>query len=233
MGTKRKPRPRRAVTAKRVALYLRVSTADQTTANQRRELEAVAKRHGWAVVRVFEDAGISGAKGRDERPALDALLKAVARREVDMVAAWSVDRLGRSLTDLLDLLRELHAKGVDLFLHQQGLDTSTPGGRAMFQMMGVFAEFERAMIRERVMAGLARAKAQGTSLGRRRLEASDTVKAKAIRAALAEKKGIRRIARELQTGVGTVLRIKAGLAERMLSGGRRASEPTDDLSHQG
>ena len=127
MGTKRKARPRRAATAKRVALYLRVSTADQTTANQRRELVAVAKRHVWAVVHVFEDAGISGAKSRDERPALDALLKAVARREVDMVAAWSVDRLGRSLTDLLDLLRELHAKGVDLFLHQQGLDTSTPG----------------------------------------------------------------------------------------------------------
>jgi DNA invertase Pin-like site-specific DNA recombinase len=231
--TKGKRRPHRAAAAKRVALYLRVSTADQTTANQRRELQAVAKRHGWAVVRVFEDAGISGAKGRDERPALDALLNAVARREVDMVAAWSVDRLGRSLTDLLDLLRELHAKGVDLFLHQQGLDTSTPGGRAMFQMMGVFAEFERAMIRERVMSGLARAKAQGTSLGRRRLEASDAPKAKAIRAALAEKKGIRSIARELQTGVGTVLRIKAGLAERMRAGGRRASEPTDDLSHQG
>ncbi len=106
---------------------------------------------------MYEDAGLSGAKGRDQRPGLDALLKAVTRREVDLVAAWSVDRLGRSLTDLLGLLTELHAKGVDLYLHQQGLDTSTPSGRAMFQMMGVFAEFERAMIRERVMAGLARA----------------------------------------------------------------------------
>jgi DNA invertase Pin-like site-specific DNA recombinase len=100
-----------------------VSTTEQTTTNQRRELQAVAKRHGWSVVQVFEDAGISGAKGRKDRPALDALLKSVARREVDMVAAWSVDRLGRSLTDLLDFLRELRAKGVDLFLHQQGLDT--------------------------------------------------------------------------------------------------------------
>jgi DNA invertase Pin-like site-specific DNA recombinase len=97
--------------SKRVAIYLRVSTAEQTTTNQRRELHAVAKRHGWSVVRVFEDAGISGAKGRKDRPALDALLRSVARREVDMVAAWSVDRLGRSLTDLLDFLRELHAKG--------------------------------------------------------------------------------------------------------------------------
>lgn len=150
---------------RRVGVYLRVSTAEQTTENQRRELMAVAERHGWAVVRTFEDAGISGAKSRDGRPGLDALMKAVARREIDMVAAWSVDRLGRSLTDLLELLREMHSKGVDLFLHQQGLDTSTPGGRAMFQMMGVFAEFERAMLRERVVSGLARARKNGTRLG--------------------------------------------------------------------
>src|ERR1019366_6680583 len=116
-------------TAKRVALYLRVSTAEQTTANQRRELKAAAERHGWDVVAVFEDAGVSGGKGRRERPGLDDLLKAVTRREFDLVAAWAVGRLGRSLTDLLDVLKELHAKGVDLYLHQQGLDTSTPSGR--------------------------------------------------------------------------------------------------------
>ena len=196
--------------AKRVAIYLRVSTTDQTTENQRRELQRVAKRHGWSVVKVFEDAGISGAKGRRERPALDELLKAVARREVDMVAAWSVDRLGRSLIDLLDFLRELHAKGVDLFLHQQGVDTSTPSGRAMFQMMGVFAEFERAMIRERVLAGLARAKEQGITLGRPQLEDSDPDKVKAIKAAIAAKWGLRRIARELAVGVCTVYRIRDG-----------------------
>src|SRR4249919_393549 len=167
----------------RVAIYLRVSTSEQTTTNQRRELHAVAKRHGWSVVQVFEDSGISGAKGRKDRPSLDALLKSVARREVDMVAAWSVDRLGRSLTDLLDFLRELHAKGVDLFLHQQGLDTSRPSGRAMFQMLGVFAEFERSMIRERVIAGLSRAKADGIQLGRRRLEDRDADKVAAIVAA--------------------------------------------------
>jgi DNA invertase Pin-like site-specific DNA recombinase len=146
-------------------------------------LHAVAKRHGWSVVQVFEDTGISGAKGRKDRPALDALLKCVARREVDMVAAWSVDRLGRSLTDLLDALRELHAKGVDLFLHQQGLDTSTPSGNAMFQMLGVLVEFERAMIRKRVLAGLARAREQGVSLGRQRLEDSDAGRVAATRGA--------------------------------------------------
>jgi DNA invertase Pin-like site-specific DNA recombinase len=192
---------------KRVAIYLRVSTGEQTTENQRRELEAVAARHDWRVVEVFEDAGISGAKGRDKRPGLDRLLKAIARREVDMVAAWSVDRLGRSLIDLLDFLRELHAKGVDLFLHQQGLDTSTPSGRAMFQMLGVFAEFERSMIRERVVAGLSRAKAEGIQLGRPRIEESDRDKVAAIVAARAAGTGIRRIARDLGVGVGTVLRV--------------------------
>jgi DNA invertase Pin-like site-specific DNA recombinase len=156
---------------KRVAIYLRVSTSKQDIDNQRRELEGVAARSGWHVVKVYEDAGISGAKGRDKRPGLDAMLKAVNAREFDMVAAWSVDRLGRSLTDLLGILQSLHDKGVDLFLHQQGLDTSTTAGKAMFQMLGVFAEFERGIIRERVNAGLARARAKGTKLCRRHREA--------------------------------------------------------------
>src|SRR5277367_2634577 len=114
---------------KQVAIYLRVSTSKQETSNQRRELEAVAVRSGWHVVKIYEDAGISGAKGRDKRPGLDAMLKAVNAKEFDMVATWSVDRLGRSLTDLLGILQGLHEKGVDLFLHQQGIDTSTTAGR--------------------------------------------------------------------------------------------------------
>ena len=92
---------------KRVGIYLRVSTSKQDTDNQRRELEVVAKRSGWQVVKVFEDNGISGAKGRDKRPGLDAMLKAVNARELDMVASWSVDRLGRSLRHLIDTLTEL------------------------------------------------------------------------------------------------------------------------------
>jgi DNA invertase Pin-like site-specific DNA recombinase len=201
-------------TAKRVALYIRVSTAEQNTHNQRRELQAVAERHSWEVAAVYEDAGISGAKGRDHRPGLDALMKAVARREVDMVAAWSVDRLGRSLTDLMEVLRDLHAKGVDLFLHQQGLDTSTPSGRAMYQMLGVFAEFERAMIRERVMSGLARARADGVKLGRRTIEDVDAKKAHTICTMLSRGAGVRRIASDLGVGVGTVLRIRDGKRAR-------------------
>ena len=118
--------------------------------------------------KVYKDYGISGAKGRDKRPAFDALCRAAARREFDVVMAWSVDRLGRSLQDLVGFLSELHALKIDLFLHRQGLDTTTPAGKAMFQMMGVFAEFERAMIQERVRAGLARARSEGTTLGRRK-----------------------------------------------------------------
>src|SRR5436853_6575933 len=156
---------------KRVAIYIRVRTSKQDTDNhQRRELEAVAKRCGWQIVKVYEDAGISGAKGRDGRPGLDAMMKAVNAKEFEMVASWSVDRLGRSLTDLLSILQSLHDKGVDLFLHQQGLDTSTTAGKAMFQMLGVFAEFERGIIKERVNAGLARARSNGKKLGRRRTE---------------------------------------------------------------
>jgi len=194
------------MTAKNVAFYLRVSTGEQTTANQRRELEAVAAKAEWNVVAVFEDAGISGAKGREHRPGYDALLKAVTRREVDMVAAWSVDRIGRSMPDLVSFLTELHARGADLYLHQQALDTSTPAGRAMFQMMGVFAEFERSMIQERVRAGLARAKADGTKLGRPTIGSDVEARIRALRA---EGTGIVKVAKTLGVGVSAVQRVVA------------------------
>lgn len=194
-------------TGKRVAIYLRVSTGEQTTRNQRRELEAVAKRNGWQIVATFEDVGISGAKGRDKRPGFDALLKGVMRREFDLVAAWSVDRLGRSLQHLVETLGDLRATGTDLYLHQQALDTSTPSGRALFQMLGVFAEFERAMIRERVAAGLARARDEGVQLGRPKLEDADEKRAQAVLTMRAKGMGIRKIASELGVGVGTVMRL--------------------------
>jgi DNA invertase Pin-like site-specific DNA recombinase len=151
---------------KRAALYLRVSTDGQTTDNQRIELEKVAQSANWEIVEVYEDAGVSGANGRDKRPAFNQLCLDATRRKFDVVMAWSVDRLGRSLQDLIGFLNELHALDVDLYLNQQGIDTTTPAGRAMFQMLGVFAEFERSMIRERVKAGLERAKANGKKLGR-------------------------------------------------------------------
>src|SRR6202011_5977894 len=183
---------------KRVAIYLRVSTSKQDTENQLLELSAVAERSGWDIWKVYEDAGISGAKGRDKRPGLDAMMKAVNAKQFDMVAAWAVDRLGRSLTDLLSILQELQEKAVDLFLHQQGLDTSTTAGKAMFQMLGVFAEFERGIIRERVNAGLARARSKGTKLGRRRVEPAIEARILELRAS---GDGILKIGRKL--GIGT------------------------------
>jgi len=183
---------------KRAALYLRVSTIDQTTANQERELRQVAERAGWEVDKVYKDHGISGSKGRDKRPAFDALHKAAARREIDIVMAWSVDRLGRSLQDLVAFLSEIHAAGVDLFLHQQGLDTTTPAGKA-------FAEFERSMIQERVRAGLRRAKDDGKKLGRPRIAPQLEER---ILAALKAGETIRGVADKFDVNPSTVQRIK-------------------------
>lgn len=196
---------------KRVALYLRVSTDGQTVTNQRRELEEAAQRHGWDAVEVYQDRGISGAKGRDKRPAFDKLLKAVTRKEFDLVAAWSVDRLGRSLADLLSFLQELHAKDVGLYLHQQGIDTTTPAGRAMFSMLGVFAEFERAMIQERVRAGLKRAKAEGKVLGRPKVSPQIEAKVLELRS---QGVGIERTSKLAGCGVGTVIRIEREVGNR-------------------
>jgi DNA invertase Pin-like site-specific DNA recombinase len=192
---------------KRVAIYVRVSTDGQSVENQKRELEAVATRHGWEVAGVFSDHGISGAK--EKRPAFARLIQGIARKDFDTVAAWSVDRLGRSLQHLLTFLGELRAKGVDLYLHQQGVDTATPAGKALFQMLGVFAEFERAMIVERVHSGLRRAKAQGKRLGRPRV--SREVEQR-IQRELTKGTGIRAVARKLGVGVGTVQRVKGEAA---------------------
>ena len=192
--------------SKRVALYARVSTDSQTTENQLLQLRAVAERHGWMVVAEYVDNGVSGAKGRNERPKFDALLNGVARREFDMIAAWSVDRLGRSPQDLLGFLLELQSKRVDLYLHQQALDTSTPMGKAMFQMCGVFAELERSIIQERVRAGLERARAKGVTLGRPRTDPK--VEAK-IRQLAAKGMGKGKIARTLGIGVSVTQRVLA------------------------
>ena len=187
---------------KRIALYTRVSTDQQTTENQRLELMAVAERNGWGIVAEFCDHGISGAKGRDQRPGYDALMKAVARREIDLVATWAVDRLGRSLQNLVGFLTEINAKGVDLYLHQQALDTSTPSGRAMYGMISVFADFERELIRSRIMAGLARSTKKP---GRPALDADKVAR---IERTLASGLSINATARKLRCGVGTVHRIK-------------------------
>jgi DNA invertase Pin-like site-specific DNA recombinase len=201
--------------AKRVGLYLRVSTKNgQTVDNQRQALvEAIGRRPGWTIVDDYADEGISGAKGRDKRPGFDRLLEDVVRHKIDVVAAWSVDRLGRSLQDLVGFLGELKGAGGDLYLEKQAIDTTTPSGRMLFQMLGVFAEFERALIQERIHAGLVRAREKGTKsgkpIGRPRIPRR---KVEQICAELAKGTGIIRTARLVGVGVGTVQKIKASLA---------------------
>jgi DNA invertase Pin-like site-specific DNA recombinase len=189
---------------KRAALYVRVSTDAQTVENQTRELRQVAKRRGWDVVEVYSDAGISGAKGRNGRPGLDTMLKDASRRKFDIVMAWAIDRLGRSLSDLLDTIQHLEACGVDLYLDQQGVDTTTPMGKLVFQLTGAFAEFERTMMRQRIKTGLKRAVAQGAKLGRPKIDSATERK---VRRQLAKGVGILKVARSLGIGTGTVQRI--------------------------
>lgn len=194
--------------AKRAAIYLRVSTADQTTANQRRELEAAAAARGWTIASVFEDHAVSGSKGREQRPQLDLMLKDAVRGRFDVVMVWAVDRLGRSLPDLVSSMQEMHAASVDLFIMQQALDTTTPAGRAMFGMLGVFAEFERSMIQSRVKSGLDRAKAAGVKLGRPKTSAA-TERAIAVRLAAGD--GILKVSKAMGVGSSVVQRVKAGM----------------------
>jgi DNA invertase Pin-like site-specific DNA recombinase len=190
---------------KRAAIYVRVSTDKQTVENQIRALREIAGRRGWEVVEEYHDAGISGAKGRDQRPGLDRMLKDASRRRFDVVMAWAIDRLGRSLIDLLGTIQGLEASGVDLFLEQQAIDTTTPAGKLMFQVTGAFAEFERSMIRQRVNAGLRRAVEQGKQLGRPRI---DPKLEQRILQHLRKGTGILKTAKLCEVGTGTVQRIK-------------------------
>jgi len=189
---------------KRAALYVRVSTDAQTVENQIRELRQVAGRRGWDVVEVYSDPGISGAKGRNGRPGLDSMLKDASRRKFDIVMAWAIDRVGRSLSDLLDTIQHLEACRVDLYLDQQAIDTTTPMGKLVFQVAGAFAEFERSIIRQRVKAGLKRAVAQGVKLGRPKIDSATERK---VRKQLAKGVGILKVAKSLGIGTGTVQRI--------------------------
>ena len=190
--------------SKRAAIYVRVSTDKQTVENQVRELRQIAERRGWEVVEQYSDAGISGSKGRDGRPGLDLMLNNATRRKFDVVMAWAIDRIGRSLVDLLHTIQELEAAGVDLYLDQQSIDTTTPMGKLMFQVTGAFAEFERSMIRQRVHAGLKRAVEAGKTLGRPRI--SEKLE-KRIQDQLQAGKGILKVAHEVGVGHGTVERI--------------------------
>ncbi len=188
--------------SKKVAIYARVSTDKQTTENQLNELRAVANRMGYVIVQEYVENGISGAKSRTDRPSLDAMMKDAVRGRFDMVMCWSIDRLGRSLQNLVEILNELQSIKVDLYFLQQGMDTSTSSGRMMFSIFGALSEYERSLIRERVCAGLQTAKVRGVKLGRPS-KMNDGMRQAVV--LLREKgMGIKQIAKELQIGIGTV-----------------------------
>lgn len=189
---------------KRVAFYLRVSTGSQTVENQRRELAAAAEQRGWIVIELYSDNGVSGAKGREQRPAFDLLCKDAIAGKFDVIAAWSVDRLGRSVLHLAQFVEEMRAAGVGLFLLKQGIDSETPTGRAMLGMCSVFAELEREIIRERIHSGLARARSKGKRLGRKPVGAAVEGR---IRDMHAKGIGKVKIARELEIGTSVVQRV--------------------------
>jgi DNA invertase Pin-like site-specific DNA recombinase len=193
----------------RAAIYLRVSRDDQTTENQRLVLERVAGHRGWLIVQTYEDQGISGAKGRDQRPAFDQMLKDAVRRRYDILMCWSIDRLGRSVLHVANALAELDGAGVRLYCDREGIDSSTPMGRAMIQMASVFGEQERSMLRSRVLAGLERVRAQGKRLGRPKV--SPNVE-DAIRSHLRAGNGILKVAALVGCGCGTVQRVRREMA---------------------
>jgi DNA invertase Pin-like site-specific DNA recombinase len=187
---------------KKVAIYARVSTDKQTTQNQIDALIEVAERCGYQITQIFSEDGISGSKGREGRPALDQLMKSATQRKFDMVMCWSIDRLGRSLQNLVEILNELQAMKIDLFFLQQGMDTTTPSGRMIFSVFGAIGEFERNLIRERVIAGQKRAVANGVKMGRPS-KMNDGMRS-AIQLLREKGMGIKQIARELKIGIGTV-----------------------------
>lgn len=201
------------VNSSAAAIYVRVSTDGQSVANQERELLRVAEAKGYDVVEIYRDRGVSGTKDRSQRPGLRRAVDDATRGRFGVLMVWSVDRLGRSLRDLVETLQELHGAGVDLFLHQQAIDTRTPAGRALFSMLGVFAEFERSIIVERVNAGIARAKAHGTKSGKPigRPTVGDDV-ARRVRELRAAGTGIVATARAAGCGVSTVQRIERAAA---------------------
>lgn len=151
---------------KRVCLYVRVSKNIQTTENQIQALTEIAERSGHQIVKIYSDDGISGSKGREDRPALNQMMSDAVNRQFEMVMCWSIDRLGRSITNLIEIMNELNELKIDMFFSQQAIDTQTSSGRMIFGIFSSLASFEREMIRERVMAGLDRARKNGVKLGR-------------------------------------------------------------------
>lgn len=188
-----------------VALYIRVSTEGQTIANQKRELEDVVEQAGWKIVEVYQDQGISGTKGRNGRPGLDRMLDDATRRRFKKLLVWDLTRLGRSVRDLCDISDQLQERGIDLYVHKDAIDTGTASGRLYFHIVGAIGEFESERIRERINAGLERAKAEGKTLGRPKGSNKAKVKHQDNIVALRSSgMSIRKIASTIQVSTSTV-----------------------------
>jgi DNA invertase Pin-like site-specific DNA recombinase len=189
--------------SKKVVIFARTSTSKQTVDNQLHDLRKVAHNNGWEVVDEYLEV-VSGAKGRDQRKEFDRLLKDVIRGKFEMILAWDVSRLGRSLKTLVEFIEAIQERNVDLYLHQNGIDTSTSAGKAMFQMIGIFSEFERSIISDRIKTALDRVRSEGKKLGRP-TNYNDGMK-NSIRLLRDRGMSIKKIATELSIGVGTVYR---------------------------
>lgn len=201
----------------RAALYLRVSTTDgQTTENQRLVLAKVAGHRKWQIVQTYEDNGISGAKGRDKRPAFNRMLNDAVRRKFDVLMIWSIDRLGRSVLHVATAMAELDGAGVALYSDQQAIDSTSPFGKAIIQMACVFGELEREMIRARVIAGLNRVREEGIKkLGRPTIGRKTE---EAVRQQLDAGHGILKVAKLVGVGSSTVQRVKKEMAMIIANG---------------
>ena len=195
---------------KLVGIYCRVSTASQDANLQLDQLRIVAERNKWVIVDEYIDRSISGVKGRDERPEFDRLCRDIARKKFDLVATFDASRISRSVKNLCIFLEEIKSKSVDLFLLTQGIDTSTVYGSALLQMIGIFSSLEREMIKERIQLGICKAKENGVKFGRPSNVGSGTKEA--IKALREQGWSIRKIAKELSIGVGTIYKLQGEMS---------------------
>ena len=187
---------------RKVAIYTRVSTLDQTIDNQLIELRDYCSKMGWEITKEYADEGLSGTLSRDKRPALNAMIKDAYRKKFDSVVCWDISRLGRSMKELILFLSDMKDRDIGICSVRQGFDTSTTMGEIMFQFVGILSSWEREMIRERTLAGLDRARSQGKTLGRKKV-ITDEITSKIVNLRSIGR-SIRDIASEVGVSRGTV-----------------------------
>ena len=189
---------------KKVSLYLRVSTKHQTVLNQKLELESLAERMGYEIVAEYKDEGISGAKNRNERPALAEMMKDAVRGKFEMILCYDLSRLGRNLEELIRILNELNEQNINLFFFREAINTETSSGKLMFSLFGVLAQWERSLLAERIISGQLRARKQGKKIGRPSTFNEGLMQA--VKKLRENGMGIQAISRNLKIGVSSVYR---------------------------